>query len=81
MGPVSILLLAGIFFLLIAVVGGGFEIKEIKIPVVPRWARILSGLLGVIFCGLSVATFSSPTLPMGNNFPMKTENKILIFIS
>jgi hypothetical protein len=63
MEPVTILLLAGIGFLLIAVVGGGFEIKEIKIPIVPRWARILSGLLGMIFCGLSVADFPQPPPP------------------
>jgi hypothetical protein len=63
MDPITILLLAGVVFLLIAVVGGGFEIKEIKIPVVPKWARIVSGLLGAIFCGLYVATVFQPSLP------------------
>ena len=48
----TILLLAGIIFILIAIVGGGFEIKEIKIPTVAKWARIVSGILGLVFCGL-----------------------------
>jgi len=50
MYPKTIELLAGILFLLIAVVGGGFVIKEVQIPRVPKWARIISGFLGLIFC-------------------------------
>ncbi|HSJ44854.1 MAG TPA: hypothetical protein VK923_09255 [Euzebyales bacterium] len=42
-------LLAAILFLLIAVVGGGFTVKELSIPRVPSTARILAGLLGVLF--------------------------------
>ena len=45
----TIELLAAIFFILIGVVGGGFVIKEIQIPSVPPWARIVSGFLGLIF--------------------------------
>jgi len=50
MYPKTIELLAGILFLLIAIVGGGFVIKEIQIPRVPKWPRIISGFLGLIFC-------------------------------
>lgn len=42
-------LLAAVVFLLIAVVGGGFTVKELSVPVVPTWARIVAGLLGVLF--------------------------------
>jgi|LGOV01.1.fsa_nt_gb hypothetical protein len=52
--PETILLLAGIIFILIAIVGGGFEIGGIKIPTVAKWARIVSGFLGVVFCGLFI---------------------------
>lgn len=42
-------LLAAVLFLLIAVVGGGFTVKELTIPKVPSTARVLAGLLGVLF--------------------------------
>ena len=45
----NLALLAGILFILIAVVGGGFSIKEVTIPRVPGWARIVALLAGVLF--------------------------------
>jgi hypothetical protein len=36
-------------FLLIALVGGGFSAKELVIPQVPNWARIISVFLGIAF--------------------------------
>lgn len=42
-------LLAGILFILIAVVGGGFTIKEVMIPKVPGWARISALVVGILF--------------------------------
>jgi hypothetical protein len=42
-------LLAAVLFLLIAVVGGGFTVKELTIPKVPNAGRVLAGLLGVLF--------------------------------
>jgi len=42
-------LLAASLFLLIAVVGGGFTIKELSIPTVPIWARFIAAMLGVLF--------------------------------
>jgi hypothetical protein len=47
MKPEAVALLGGLLFLLIAIVGGGFTIKEIIMPGVPRWARIASLLVGV----------------------------------
>ena len=49
MAPNTITLLAGVLFLLIAVVGGGFTVERLQIPPVPRWSRIAAGVLGVAF--------------------------------
>lgn len=48
----QIALLAGILFILIGVVGGGFTLKEISIPRVPAWARAVSMAIGLIFVGV-----------------------------
>lgn len=45
----TIELLAAILFVLIALVGGGFVVKEVTIPRVPGWARVVSALLGLLF--------------------------------
>jgi len=52
-GPSLIILLAGAFLLLAAIVGGGLEIKEIKIPKIEKMPRILTALLGIMLmsCG------------------------------
>jgi hypothetical protein len=49
--PNAIALLAGILFLVIAVVGGGFTIERLQVPTVPNWSRIASAVLGVLFVG------------------------------
>jgi hypothetical protein len=53
-------LLAAILFLLIAVVCGGFTIKELSIPKVPKAARLLAGLLGVLFAVPFVLSQATP---------------------
>jgi hypothetical protein len=53
-------LLAATLFLLIAVVGGGFTIKELSIPKVPNAARVLAGLLGVLFAVPFVLSLARP---------------------
>lgn len=45
----AIALAGGILFLLIAVVGGGFTVRELIIPAVPKWARVSSTVIGVLF--------------------------------
>ncbi|MGH8903202.1 MAG: hypothetical protein ACRDYA_16420 [Egibacteraceae bacterium] len=42
-------LTGGLLFLLIAVVGGGFTVRELIIPVVPKWARLSAALVGLLF--------------------------------
>lgn len=79
MEPKIILLIAGIIFILIAVVGGGFEIKEIKIPEVPKWARFVSALLGIVFCGFFAQVYLVTTMgPISDKEKTTYENKELV---
>ena len=59
-GPSLVILVLGIFLLLIAIVGGGLEIKEIKIPKIDRTPRVLTAMLGAMLmaCGASVGAIS-----------------------
>lgn len=41
-------LAAGILFVLVAIVGGGFAIREISVPTVPHWARVASAVFGIL---------------------------------
>jgi hypothetical protein len=45
--PGAVGLTFGGLFLLIAVVGGGFTAKELTVPKVPTWARVVSAIVGV----------------------------------
>jgi len=51
MAPENVALLGGLLFLLIAIVGGGFTIREIMMPRVPSWARVASLLVGAALIG------------------------------
>jgi hypothetical protein len=57
MNAQSALLLIGGLLLLIAIVGGGIEVKELRVPKVERLPRAVCGGAGVVFVmlGLSVA--------------------------
>lgn len=41
-------LAGGMLFLLVAIVGGGFAIREISMPKVPHWARVACGVFGLL---------------------------------
>jgi hypothetical protein len=56
MSPETVALAAGILFLLIGVVGGGFSVEKAQIPQVPTWGRIVSSLIGLSFLGWFVYT-------------------------
>jgi len=60
-------LLGGILFLFIAVVGGSFDTREIKMSKVPTWGRLTSAILGLTFIGVLIwGTFQfSPSLING----------------
>jgi hypothetical protein len=58
----SVLALAGCAALLVGLVGGGIEMKEIKVPPISLWTRILSGGMGLVLIGaaLWVSFIDSP---------------------
>lgn len=43
-------LAGGILFVLVAIVGGGFTIRELVMPKVPHWARVAAGVFGLPRC-------------------------------
>jgi hypothetical protein len=55
----TIVLLVGCFLLVIGVIGGGFEIKEIRIPPLEKWTRLIAGILGL---SLSAFSFAPPNV-------------------
>jgi hypothetical protein len=68
MEPGAVGLFGGLLFLLIAIVGGGFTIKEIAMPAVPRWARVASLAVGAAlvvpyFAGDRAADAPAPARP------------------
>src|SRR5579872_6615116 len=52
-GDVVVLLFGG-FLVLIAIVGGGLEVKEVKIPPLGKGARLLAAIAGVILILIGV---------------------------
>jgi hypothetical protein len=54
--------IAGAVLLLIATIGGGFELRELKVPKVDWRARTLALLVGVAFVGLGIVV--RPTTPV-----------------
>ena len=54
MSEVTVGLLVGALFILIGLVGGGFTVREIQIPVVPNWTRVASIFVGILFIGLPI---------------------------
>ena len=50
----------GAFLVLTAILGGGFEIKELKIPTVSVVVRILSGVAGLVFVVIGIGLSPLP---------------------
>ena len=65
----SILALAGCAALLIGLLGGGLKAKEVVVPKISLWTRIISASVGVILIGVSLWLFFSQTqqLPVETN--------------
>ena len=76
----TVLAIAGCFALLIALFGGGVKAKEIEVPEISAWQRIISGLVGAVLIGIALwASFytppvSQPTSPQPSETP--TQNTI-----
>lgn len=54
-----IALLGGLLFLLLALVGGGFTVKEIFMPTIPGWARAACLVVGVVLVVVSFTPLGS----------------------
>ena len=52
MNPQSMSFIFGAILLAVAILGGGFEVKEIKVSNVSISVRIIAGIVGLIFIGL-----------------------------
>ncbi|WP_375766593.1 hypothetical protein NR798_33585 [Archangium gephyra] len=78
MNPQVILILSAMVFILIALVGGGIEAKEVKLPRLATWARIVSALLGVGLFALAFVTATPPDQrPPGPETPPDRHERIL----
>jgi hypothetical protein len=60
----SITFLVGLALIVIALLGGGFEVKEIKLPVLGIFPRLLSFVIGTVLVAL--ALFSPEIIPEGH---------------
>jgi hypothetical protein len=54
----SITFLVGLALIVIALLGGGFEVKEIKLPVLGIFPRLLSFVIGIGTVLVALALFS-----------------------
>jgi hypothetical protein len=63
MPPASITLLAGLLLIAIGLVGGGIEIKEVKIPPLPMVPRAASFVVGCLLIGLVFLNPSAFNIP------------------
>lgn len=64
----TIILLGGIVFLFIAIVGGSFTVKEIKMQKLPLWGRCAAAALGLTFVAVFVwGTLAPPSHANGNS--------------
>jgi hypothetical protein len=76
----AITFLFGAGLLAVAILGGGFEVKELKVPKVGGLARFLSGVVGAVFVLIALGTFqnlwherqSSPSSPPAVAHPAST---------
>jgi hypothetical protein len=61
----SLFILGGLFLLLAALAGGGLKVREIDIPKLATWARVVAGVAGVsaLALGLFPRLYSESTSP------------------
>lgn len=71
-----IYLLSGLSFLFIAIVGGGFSLKEITIPKVPKRMRVISFFVGLGLIYMSLGIFIPPNGPILPNGIIYSDNQV-----
>lgn len=58
--PETLLLIAGLALVIVSVIGGGFQVKEISVPKIGRMARVIAVLLGMLLVLMSVRSIEEP---------------------
>jgi hypothetical protein len=76
----AILLLFGGGLLRIAILGGGFEIHELKVPKVGRGPRILAGVVGALFLLLGISTQEGSNPPSSYQSDRSFSHRIQFYI-
>ncbi len=61
----------GGLLLLVGILGGGFELKELKVPKVGRGSRIIASIAGVIFIIVGLGLGENKKMPSGDSDPGK----------
>src|ERR1700730_18006366 len=70
----TLLLLFGALLLLIAIVGGGLEVKELKIPKVENTPRIIAAVGGIVFILMAI-NYNAITIEEKKTTPAASEEK------
>lgn len=60
MSAQTLILIMGGLLVLTAIIGGGLEVKEIKIPKIGGWTRTLAGIVGAVLVVLGVGMSNPP---------------------
>lgn len=63
MGIETVVFVFGGILLLIGILGGGFEVKELKIPKVTMVPRLLASIVGLVFIGVGISMMGGETKP------------------
>jgi hypothetical protein len=61
MGIETVAFIFGGILLLIGILGGGFELKELKVPKVTLGPRLLASVVGLIFVGVGIGMMGGDT--------------------
>ena len=71
----TISFLFGAVLVAVAILGGGFEVKEIKVPKVGRFARLVSAIAGIFFVAVGIRDlFPIESAPINPNPLVSTPN-------
>ncbi len=67
--------LAGLLLVFIALIGGGFKAKEIEIPKVSPFIRILSAIVGIVLLVVGISVYFSKDEPKTTELQQQTEQQ------
>jgi hypothetical protein len=72
MSAETVMLILGGLLVLTGILGGGFEVKEIKIPRIGTGSRVLAAVAGIVFMswGVGLANSAHPSALTGSETPV-----------